>query len=110
MQQSTLSKHVPKLTECAKAGLDKQDKGPKKCKNKEQGKASPKKAQSDQQSSSDDTESEVDKPFWATTLGMDIRPSPSTQSNNKVISNGFQDVSSEGAEIIELPTVTIMDS
>jgi hypothetical protein len=102
MQQSASSKHVPKLTECTKACLEEQNKDPKKQKNdKKGGEAAPKKARPDQWGGSDNTKSEADESFQATTPSIDTRPSTSVQSINE---EGSDNVSTEGPEIIELST------
>ena len=97
-----MSKRVLKLTEHAKAGLEEQNKGPKKRKNDEKGgKAMPKKARPDQQSGSDNTNSVAEKPSQAAT------PSalPGAQAIDTDDANTGQDVSSDGLKIIEPHTL-----
>jgi hypothetical protein len=102
MQQSALSKCVPKLTECMKACLEEQNKDPKKRKNDEKGgEAAPKKARPDQRGGSDNTESKADGSFQATTPSIDTRLSVSVQSIDE---EGSDNVSTERPEIIELST------
>lgn len=95
MQQSVVSKRVPKLTERAKAGLEEQNKGTKKRMNAEKGgEAAPKKARPDQENGSDDMNSEAEESSQAT--------APNAWQGAQAIDTGDIDASQDSSDELEI--------